>query len=49
MGKSLRNIEKRNYTNKNISSLVDNQGKDITEQKQILETVKDFYQKLVCK
>ena len=39
-------LEKRNYTNKNISSLVNDQGKDITEQKQILETVKHFYQSL---
>ena len=40
------NLEKRNYLNKNIPSLMDENNRTITDSKKILEMQKSFYQKL---
>ena len=39
-------IESKNYVNKTIKKLVDSNGNPITDQKEILNTVKDFYKDL---
>ena len=39
-------MEKRNYVNKNITKLTNDKNENITDQKQILHEVKDFYQQL---
>ena len=38
-------LEKRNYINKNIQKIIDNNGTVITNQKCILEKISDFYKK----
>lgn len=43
------NLENRNYTNKTISKLIDEDGKEYTETKDILNLQKDFYKKLYSK
>ena len=40
------NLEKRNYVNKTVSKLINHNGNDITEQKQILNEIKHFYDDL---
>ena len=40
------NLEKRNYLNKNIPSLMDENNRIITDSKKILEMQKSFYEKL---
>ena len=39
------NLEKRNYVNKTVTRIVDDNGIEITDQKTILETIKQFYKK----
>ena len=40
------NLEKRNYVNKTVTRIVDDNGIEITDQKTILETIKQFYKNL---
>ena len=40
------NLEKRNFVNKTVTKLVNPNGNEITDQKQILEEIKHFYENL---
>ena len=40
------NLEKRNYVNKTVSMLINDNGNEITEQQQILNEIRRFYQDL---
>ena len=39
-------LEKRNFTNKNLTKIVNDKGEHITDQKHILEQIKQFYESL---
>ena len=39
-------LEKRNYINKTVVEIIDDQGNKITEQNKLLDEIKDFYTKL---